>query len=129
MRNGLIYELFIEQGGDDTILHFCTYFWLEFWISAGVEEIAEFRNTSKALPLRFPKLFLNSFYFILMCATGDLRIPCLLGAGPPHCPSDDPPILCARNPHPPFRSPILYPMAAFKSYLLRHPSFIPGFIV
>jgi hypothetical protein len=43
-----------------------------------------------------------------MCATGDLTIPCLLRADPPHCPSDDPPILCVRNPHPPFRSPILW---------------------
>jgi hypothetical protein len=72
MRNGLIFKLFIEQGGDDTILHFCTYFWSEFWISAGVEEIAEFRNTSKALPLKFPQTILKQFLFHLHVCNGRL---------------------------------------------------------
>jgi hypothetical protein len=36
MKSGLIFELFIEQGRDDTILHFCTYLSLEFCISVGV---------------------------------------------------------------------------------------------
>ena len=72
-KNGLISKLFIEQGGDDTILHFCTYFWSEFWISAGVEEIADFTEYIKSITTKIsPKLFLNSSYFIFMCATGDL---------------------------------------------------------
>ena len=75
MRNGLIFKLFIEKArviGHDTILHFCTYFWSEFWISAGVEEIAEFRNTSKALPLKFPQTILKQFLFHLHVCNGRL---------------------------------------------------------
>lgn len=56
-RSGLIFELFIEQGGDDTILHFCTYFSLEFWISAGVPEGTALAIHQKHYQVKFHKLF------------------------------------------------------------------------
>jgi hypothetical protein len=44
MKGGLIFELFMEQGRDDTILHFCTYLSLEFWIGVGVSEETAFSD-------------------------------------------------------------------------------------
>jgi hypothetical protein len=79
MRSGLIFELLYrgkrEIKGFDTILHFCTYFFLESTISAGVLEGTAFSNTINSLPAQeFSKLTFNCSYFIFIHAHGGFTI-------------------------------------------------------